>query len=176
MVACNRKSAVDWLNSRKLIKPMEAHYDLLAAIQELQRQSSIMSKIIHIKGHQDLGVITVLSRLAMMNIEMDELAKHTVTTRKVWKGKNAIPEELWSFAIDGRKLVKNIEKQLHKHINSPAIVRYWKTKQRGQQAKAINWEAMEWAMVERKFNQRKWVAKYVMGFFAHGKNMRRWKM
>jgi len=35
MVACNRKSAVDWLNSRKPIKPMEVHYDLLAAIQEL---------------------------------------------------------------------------------------------------------------------------------------------
>jgi len=54
MVACDRKSMVDWLNSRKLIKPMEAHYSLLAAIQELQRQSSITCKIIHVKGHQDL--------------------------------------------------------------------------------------------------------------------------
>jgi len=35
MVACNGKSAVDWLNSRKPIRLMEVHFDLLAAIQEL---------------------------------------------------------------------------------------------------------------------------------------------
>jgi len=34
-VACDGKSAVDRLNLRKPIKPMEAHYDLLAAIQEV---------------------------------------------------------------------------------------------------------------------------------------------
>ncbi len=35
MVVCNGKSAVDQLNSRKPIKPLEVHYDLLLAIQEL---------------------------------------------------------------------------------------------------------------------------------------------
>jgi len=148
---------------------MEAHYNLLAAIQELQRQSPILSTIIHVKGHQDLGVTMVLSRLATMNIEMDEIAKHTVNMTKAQKGPSTIPEEPWSCAIKGRKLVKNIEKQLHKHINSPAIIGYWKTKQQGQQAKAINWEAMGWVMAESKFNQWKWAAKYMMGFFAHGK-------
>jgi len=98
------------------------------------------------------------------------------TMTKVRKGKNAIPEERWSFTIYRRKLVKNIEKQLCKHINSPTIVGYWKTKQRGQQAKAIDWEVMGQAMAEIKFNQMKWAAKYAMGFFAHGKNMRWWKM
>jgi len=39
-----------------------------------------------VKGHQDLGVTTVLSRLATMNIEMDEIAKQTVTATKAWKG------------------------------------------------------------------------------------------
>ncbi len=34
-VACDGKSVVDWLNSRKPIRPTEAHFDLLAAIQEL---------------------------------------------------------------------------------------------------------------------------------------------
>jgi len=119
----------------------------------------------------------VLPRLATMNIEMDELAKHTVTTTKVQKGKNAIPKELWSCTIDSRKLVKNIEKQLCKHLNSPAIIGYWKQSNEDSKMKqAINWEAMGWAMVESKFNQRKWAAKYMMGFFAHGKNMRWWKM
>jgi len=129
MVACDGKSAVDWLNSRKPIRPMEVHFDLLAAIQELQRQSLIMSMIIHVKVHQDLGVMMVLSRLAMTNIEMDEIAKQMVTMTKAQKGPNTIPEEPWSCAMKGRKLVKNIEKQLCKHINSPAIIGYWKTKQ-----------------------------------------------
>jgi len=96
---------------------MEAHYNLLAAIQELQRQSPILSTIIHVKGHQDLGVTMVLSRLATMNIEMDEIAKHTVDMTKAQKGPSTIPEEPWSCAIKGRKLVKNIEKQLCKQIN-----------------------------------------------------------
>jgi len=60
-----------------------------------------MSTIIHMKGHQDLGVMTVLSRLAMMNIQMDEIAKKTVTMTKARKGTNAIPEEPWSCAIEG---------------------------------------------------------------------------
>jgi len=51
----------------------------------------------------------VLSRPATMNIEMDELAKHTVTMTKVHKGKNAIPEEPWSCTIDRRKLVKTLK-------------------------------------------------------------------
>jgi len=176
MVVCNGKSAVDQLNSRKLIKPMEAHYNLLAAIQVLQSQSPIKSKIIHVKGHQDSGVTVVLSRLATMNIEMDKLVKHMVTTTKAQKGKNSILEEPWSCTITGRKLVKNIKKQLRNHINSPAIVGYWKTKQQGKQDEAIDWEAMGRAMAKSKFNQRKWVAKYVTGFFAHRKNMRWWKM
>jgi len=128
------------------------------------------------KGHQDSGVTTVLSRLATMNIEMDKLAKHMVTTTKAQKGKNSILEELWSCTIAGRKLVKNIKKELHEHINSLAIVGYWKTKQQGKQDKAIDWDAMGWAMGKSKFNQRKWVAKYMMGFFAHGKNIQWWKM
>jgi len=73
-----------------------------------------------------------------MNIEMDKLVKHTVTMTKAQKGNNSIPEELWSCTIAGRKLVKNIKKQLHKHINSPAIIEYWKTKQRGKQEEAID--------------------------------------
>jgi len=41
----------------------------------------------------------------------------------------------------------------------------------------IDWEAMGQAMAKSKFNQWKWwAAKYMMGFFAHGKNMRWWKM
>ena len=32
------------------------------------------------------------------------------------------------------------------------------------------------AMGESHFNQWKWACKYVMGFFAHMKNMKWWKM
>jgi len=122
-----------------------------------------------VKGHQDSGITMALSRLAMMNIEMDKIAKHTVNTTKAQKGPNSIPEEPWSCAINGRKLVKNIEKQLCKHINSPAIKGYWKTKQRGQIAEDSDWESMGKAMEESKFNQQKWACKYAMGFLHMAK-------
>jgi len=32
----------------------------------------------HVRGHQDRGVTTALTRQAWMNIEMDELAKQTI--------------------------------------------------------------------------------------------------
>jgi len=82
---------------------MEAHYDLLVAIQALCRQTPISSSIIHVKGHQDLGTMMVLSRLAMMNIRMDKIAKHTANTNKMQKGFNTILEKPWNCAIGGKK-------------------------------------------------------------------------
>jgi len=52
-VACDGKSAVDRLNSMKPIKPIKAHYNLLAAIQALWNQIPITSRSQHVKEHQD---------------------------------------------------------------------------------------------------------------------------
>ncbi len=42
-IVCNRKLAVDRLNLQKTIKPTEAHYDILAPIQNIHAQLEIMT-------------------------------------------------------------------------------------------------------------------------------------
>ena len=51
--------------------------------------------------------------------------------------------EQWSCHITGQKLVKNIEKQLQEHMTTEPIMKYWKTKGRGEEPKMpIDWESM----------------------------------
>jgi len=106
-ISCNGKSAVDQLNSAKPIKPTEAHYNILAAIQAIQQQIPITSIIQHMNGHEEhQGVTIALCREAWMNIKMEEVAKQAVVNTKATKGYNAIPGEPWESLIDRRNLVK----------------------------------------------------------------------
>jgi len=63
-IACDGKSAVDRLNLKKLIKPTEAHYDILAAIQKIRARLLLTITLHHVKGHQDMGLTMVVSREA----------------------------------------------------------------------------------------------------------------
>jgi len=74
-MACDGYLAVDRLNSVKPIKPTKAHYDLLAAIQAIQAKLPIKTIIQHVKGPQDSGEMTMLTRVEWMNAEMDAKAK-----------------------------------------------------------------------------------------------------
>jgi len=57
---------------------MEAHYEILAAIQKIRAKLPIKTTMYHVKGHQDTGLTMVLSREAWMNIEIDKNAKEKV--------------------------------------------------------------------------------------------------
>jgi len=110
---------------KKTIKPLEAHYDILAAIQNIQDQLKIKTTLYHVKGHQDTDVTMVLSREVWMKIEMDAIAKEKVKSYTRQKGLTKILEELWACSINGHKLVKNIDKQLREHMHNAEITEYW---------------------------------------------------
>jgi len=98
LIACNGKSVVDCLNSTKLI---QAHYDLLSAIQKLRKSLPMTSQLTHVKGHQDMGTTTVLPRTAWMNIKMDMAAKEKVDKNQTKSRAWHIPGEPWSCCIAG---------------------------------------------------------------------------
>jgi len=149
IIACNDKSAVDQLNSTKPIQASEAHYDLLSAIQTMRKYLPMTSRLIHVKGHQDMGTTSVLPRTAWMNIEMDMAAKQKADNTQTNSGPWQIPVEPWSCQISGQKLVKNIEKQLWEHIIMEPIMAYWKSKGRAAgPGMNIDWDSMGWAMKE----------------------------
>ncbi len=61
------------------------------------------SRLIHVKGHQDMGIMTVLPRLAWMNIKMDMAAKDKVDKNQTESGGWHILGEQWSCHITGQK-------------------------------------------------------------------------
>jgi len=63
-----------------LTELQEKHYDFISAIRHLRKTLPLTLRFHHVKGHQDRGQITVLSREASMNVEMDEEAKWKVST------------------------------------------------------------------------------------------------
>jgi len=175
LIACDGKLVVDRLNSTKLIQASEAHYNLLSAIQKLRKSLPMTSRLTHMKGHQDMGTMTVLPRQASMNIEMDMAAKEKVDKNQMESGAWHIPGEPWSCQITGQKLVKNIEKQLWEHMMMEPIMTYWKTKGKVTEPKMpMDWESMGTAMMESS-TVEKWACKFTTGFFGHEK-MSQWKI
>jgi len=78
-IACDGLSALKKAQSNYPTDPGEAHHDLISAIKNLRATLTLTISFIHVKGHQDQGIITALPRLAWMNIEMDALAKQTLS-------------------------------------------------------------------------------------------------
>jgi len=79
--------------------------------------------------------------------------------------------------VGNRCIEKLFTLEIRDYINSQTTTNYWL--QRCQLTKGIwkkiNWESIGCAMREIPVNQRRWVAKYVSGHFATGKNMCRWQ-
>jgi len=63
-VACNDILALRKVKTRALTDPNEKHYDFISAIQNLQLHLPLTLCFWHVKGHQDSGLTTVLSREA----------------------------------------------------------------------------------------------------------------
>jgi len=77
--------------------PTQAHYDLIGAIQAIKDKLLLELNFEHIKGHQDLGVRTVLPWVAWMNIEMDGLAKQTIDHQLARPSQLEYPENSGPF-------------------------------------------------------------------------------
>jgi len=126
-------------------------------------------------GHQNKGYPTVLSREAMLNIDMDTRAKEKLaaTAGTVALG---IPFEGWACYIGPTKIVKQWTLKLREHINGAKLIQHWKQKKRfgDSTAEQVDWDAIRRAMTEVTGSRRKWVTKFATGEFAHGKNMKRW--
>jgi len=68
---------------------------------------------VHVKGHQDQSVITVLPLLAWMNIEMDLLTKNKLLSAEPYKHMNKIPYMGWICRIVGNQIIKHLSMALH---------------------------------------------------------------
>jgi len=75
MVACDGQLVLDQLWSNKSIDPFASHANLLSACHSIVTQLQCRVQFIHVKGHQDNGLPTVLLREVWLHIEVDLAAK-----------------------------------------------------------------------------------------------------
>ncbi len=176
-IACDGKSALDCIKSTYPILPTEPHADLLHAIKS-KSTAGLNIQWCHVKGHQDGKTPTALTRDAWLNIEADLLAKAAVDPKHISPHRYSLPGEGWICYVKQHRIVKQLADTLRDHINKEPIEKYWKTK---FQIIEPTWQLIDWDGVGRAYKEssptvRRWATKHTSGFFAHGKNMKRWKL
>jgi len=127
-VACDGRSVLDHLKSKKSIDPFAVHADLLHASKNIQLQMSCTIKLVHIKGHQDRGYPTVLSREAWLNIEADLMAKSHIDSGNPKHPNCPLPFEPWRLLISNEKVTKQHHWAIRLAMNGPAAQQYWREK------------------------------------------------
>jgi len=149
LIVCDDLSALQQVQSRNLTDPNVAHYDLIRAIQLLQKELPIQLKFEHVKGHTDFGIPTALTILASMNAEMDAVAKRMIDKEAVGPKRYKIPGELWCCYVEGQWLTQQVAAHLRVHINRITIEAHWdkKVHYKTGHKSMIDYKMAGWALV-----------------------------
>jgi len=107
VIACDGLSAFKKAKSPYPTNPEEAHYDLISAIRSMHALLPLKLNFEHVKGHQDQGIPMALSRLACLNIQMDQAAKTKLLTKCPLDPVYKIPIKGWIRTIEGCQMVKH---------------------------------------------------------------------
>jgi len=157
--------------------PAEAHTDLLSATRHLVYKGNLAVKFHHVKGHQDSKCFGPFTRDASLNIEADLLAKSKLEKYQPGPSNFRIPWSQGVCYLGNKRVEKAFAQEIRDYINGQRTKDYWVKRRSMTQGiwKKIDWESVGRAMNKIPINRRRWVAKYVAGHFATGKNMCRWK-
>jgi len=120
-VACDGIAALGKAKKEAITESKEKHYDLISALRQMRRLLPITLGFKHVKGHQDSGLMMVLTREAWMNIEMDKVAKSKVSTDGPLQQLYSIPYEGWICYLEGMRVIKNLMETLCKHVKGPIL-------------------------------------------------------
>ena len=155
------------------------HFDLLSATRAALQASPVTWTFRHVKGHQDEDLDATLDRWALLNIQMDHLAKsywHEQYTLDQTPP-HEITGEYWPVLINGRKVHSALRPTLYDEIYRKKLAIHWEKHERMSQehSQLINWEACAQAMQRLKISRRHWVAKHTEGMCGVGKWLVIWK-
>ena len=126
----------------------EPCYDLISAIKKLWTYSPILWKVQHVRGHQEEEKqISELSRLELLNIEMDKEAKVFLNRARQCPRHYVIHAEPWSLWLGDKKVVRDLSESVYEYVHAPEARAYWMEKKSISQETfdSINWEAVQQA-------------------------------
>jgi hypothetical protein len=156
-----------------------SQFDLLSAIQTAIKSSPITWKFQHVKGHQDKDADATLDRWAILNIQMDSLAKMywMEMFHQAPQSTSFITGEYWPVFIQGHKIHSSLQTSLYSSIYQQKMASHWEKKNRftKDQFMQINWDACEMAMRRLKISRRHWIVKHSEGMCGVGKWLLIWK-
>ncbi len=176
-LACDGKSVLQRLVKPHMTDPAEAHADLLSATRHLMHKSNLSITLQHVKGHQDSKSFSPFTRDASLNIEADLLAKSKLESYQTGPSTFQIPWSQGVCYLGMKRVEKAFANEIRDYINGQRTQNYWMKWRSMTQGiwQRIDWTAVGQAMNEVQINCRQWIAKYVSGHFATGKNMCQWK-
>ncbi len=128
-------------------------------------------------GHQDSVVLTVLPWDAWLNIEADQLAKTKVTQPHCGPSLYKLPGNPWCCYLGKQWLVKQFTSSLRAFINGKDKLFYWEQCKGLSQdlLQEVDWWALGKTMQSIPLAKLCWASKQMARYFAHGKNMAKWK-
>jgi hypothetical protein len=177
-LACVRHGQRDW----QKVPLSTAHMDLIRAIRIIKGKLPVTVHFEHIYGHQDDHLsFDSLTRLAQLNVEMDQLAKDRLVTLYDFPPAltcpSSIAHEGWQCTVNGRKITTHPAKAVCRAVFGTKLCTFLSGKQRliPQAFADIDWDAMETATDHFPPLYRLWVSKHVSVFFGHGVMMKHWE-
>ncbi len=176
-LGCDGMSAIDRAFSCITILNIEEPcYDLISAIKKLWTYSPILWKVQHVRGHQEEEKqISELSRLELLNIEMDKEAKAFLNRARQCPQHYVIHAEPWSLWLGDKKVVRDLSESVYEYVHAPEARAYWMEKKSISQETfdSINWEAVQQAYRSASLSRRTFVSKHVVGMCGVGSQVER---
>jgi len=123
---------------------------MLGAAHALLSSCGFTVDLTFVKGHQDTGVPTVLTRDAWLNVEADTLAKSIVSIPHTRPTHYKLPGNAWACYAGMQRVVKQFDNMLRTFINGKDTQTYWE-KRKGLSTdtlQQVDWPSIGRAMPE----------------------------
>jgi hypothetical protein len=141
IIGCDGKAALSNITRhRDSIHSSLQHWDLISTLKDIWESMGSEPLTTHVKGHQD-ATLSQLSRLEVMNVAMDRLAKITATSY-LPRDPNWSMEELGmpTVTIQGRAISQPLQQCIYSSITGANIASYFSTKH-NINTDTIHWES-----------------------------------
>ena len=184
-IGCDGEQAVyKAFDTDRSLTPRSNDFDLLTAIRAKVKKSPLTWKYRWIKGHQDdnkwhPAARGGLDRWALLNIEMDHLAKlfWEETVSSPLPLQHRIHDEAWPVFINNCKISTKLPERLYQFYHGCRAQKYWvDTRKRFSEEgfRRIDWDIVESAARSLGIGRRRWLAKHTVGMCGVGKWKKRW--
>jgi hypothetical protein len=171
IIACDNDSALHYALNSKRYTDIDCSIPDFALFRQIR---SLMIPLItytleHVAGHQD-DIITVLSHMEYLNVQMDTNAKAARATveqqnpHSTWYPELPIPH--WKVTIDpATELGKEVPKSLQDYVSQQNMTLHWHKRKKiaPEFFSSTDWIALGKAMKATTMNRRIWIVKHASG-------------